>query len=175
MNRPFDNNRDAAAQEYNRYQTLDSVTANDEKELSSIPESDLDLVQPTVRDDEGIQPVVSEDQSVNELSREERLSGERHTLDLNTGVNATGQPLDTLNTPRDGEYIGNDVADDTVIDDSLEDGPLPDIPDADELNGSETPEDPSVPSSFDQDAHGTDLRNGSVGHDIPDEPERDRR
>ncbi|WP_411349187.1 hypothetical protein [Paenibacillus sp. WLX2291] len=174
MNKPFDNNRDAAAQEYNRYQTLDSVTARDEKELSSIPESDLDIVEPTVRDDEGIQPVVSEEQSVNELSREERLSGDRHTIDLDTGVNATGQPLDPVNNPLGGEYVDNEVTGDTVVDDSLEDGPLPDIPDADELNG-ETPEDPSVPSSFDQDAHGTDLRNGSVGHDDPDVPERDRR
>ncbi|WP_458119890.1 hypothetical protein [Paenibacillus sp. Z6-24] len=166
MSNEFDNNRDAAAQEYNRYRTIDPVTARDEEELRSIPADDLDLINPTVRDEEGIQPVASEHTAVKDL--DPRLSSEdidlhRHTIDLDTNA----EELDTGTN-----VVDQGIMDNAQNDSMVDDGSLPDIPDADELNGGETPEDPSVPSSYDQDAHGTDLRNGSTGEDDPDRFER---
>lgn len=152
MSNEFDNNRDAAAQEYNRYRTIDSVTAPPEEELRTIPESDLDTVQPTVRDEDGIRSVVSEEESVN-AQKDSVENQSAYMNELDTGTNATGQPA---------QY---EVQEDTVLDEDA----LPDVPDADEFNGGETPEDPFVPSSYDQDAHGTDLRNGSIGEDSVDD------
>ncbi len=162
MSTNFDHNKDAAAQEYNRYRTMDSVTAPGEEELRSIPDNELDAVQPTVRDEDGIRSVVSEPEAVNRLDeREDDVVLERETMSERT----------LADRPLDGTFAGTiGMEDETILSDEEyamvdEDAPLPDIPDADEFNGGETPEDPSVPSSYDQDAHGTDLRNGSVGND----------
>ncbi len=179
MSTNFDHNKDAAAQEYNRYRTMDSVTGHDEQELRSIPDNELDTVQPTVRDEEGVRSVVSEPESVNRLEDEADDGVMDQAIATDRGMHGHPASAFTEATPAGTIDMENEL--DTVnvdqeeyaVDD--EDAPLPDVPDADEFNGGETPEDPSVPSSYDQDAHGTDLRNGSVGDDeIVDDMDRRR-
>ncbi|WPP40602.1 hypothetical protein SK066_18695 [Paenibacillus hunanensis] len=175
MSTNFDHNKDAAAQEYNRYRTMDAVTGHDEQELRSIPDNELDTVQPTVRDEDGVRSVVSEPESVNRLEDEADAGVMDQAIATDRGMHghvASDEiaPAGTIGMEDDMNTVDVDQ-EEYALDD--EDAPLPDVPDADEFNGGETPEDPSVPSSYDQDAHGTDLRNGSVGDDeIVDDVDR---
>ncbi|WP_322924194.1 hypothetical protein [Paenibacillus campi] len=171
MSTNFDHNKDAAAQEYNRYRTIGSVTGHDEEELRSIPDNELDTIQPTVRDEDGVRSVVSEPAAVNRLHAESDEATLERTAVTERAINE--QPLggerSFTGTIEMDDEAGMD--DDELVD---EDAPLPDVPDADEFNGGETPADPSVPSAYAQDAHGIDLRNGSVGDDeIVDDHEQE--
>lgn len=157
MNKPFDDNRDAAAQEYNRYRTTEPVTSDIEDELRTIPENDLDIINPTMRDEEGIQPITSEDVAVREANAE--LEDEHDVSPYSIDLDVAETPIDT----------GNDLNSDplTDLEDVTLDDEFPDIPDADLLDG-ETPVDPAAVPLEDQDAHGTDILNGSTGEDEPD-------
>lgn len=157
MNKPFDDNRDAAAQEYNRYRSTESITADAEDELRNIPENDLDIINPTLRDEDGIQPITGEDVAVRDANTE--LEEEHDSSPYNIDLDVAEVPVDT----------GNDLNGDplTELDDVTDNDEFPDIPDADLLDG-ETPVDPAAVPTEDQDAHGTDLLNGSTGEDEPE-------